>query len=60
MIKVSIAVMNYRDCSIKVYSAEFASGYTSDDVEDWLYYNADYNSDCEYMYSEESIEVEYV
>ena len=61
MINVYIAVMNYRDCKIKVYTAQISPDYQTEDVEDWLNNNTNYSdSNCYYMCSSDKIEVEYV
>ena len=61
LINVYISVMNYCDGKIKMYTTQMTPGYQTDDVEDWLYNNTDYNnSTCYYMCSSNKIEVEYV
>lgn len=61
MINVYIAVMDYRDCKIKVYTAQMSPDYQTEDVEDWLNNNTNYSdSNCYYMCSSDKIEVEYV
>lgn len=61
MINVYIAVMDYRDCKIKMYTTQMSPDYQTEDVEDWLNNNTDYNdSNCYYMCSSDEIEVEHV
>ena len=61
MINVYIAVMDYRDCKIKMYTTQMSPDYQTEDVEDWLNNNTDYSgSNCYYMCSSAKIEVEYV
>ena len=55
---VHIAVMDYRDGSIKLYLIQRRDGYSSEDIESWLVSNTDYtDSSCYYMYSEKEIPV---
>ena len=61
MINVYIAVMDYRDSTIKMYTAQMSPDYQTEDVEDWLNNNTNYSdSNCYYMCSTDKIEVEYV
>ena len=61
MINVYIAVMDYRDCKIKMYTVQMSPDYQTEDVEDWLNDNTNYSdSNCYYMCSTDKIEVEYV
>lgn len=60
MVKVTVAVMDYRSVSIKMYSLKLQEGWETDEVEDWLYNNTDFNSDCYYMCSENGIPVNYL
>ena len=61
MINVYIAVMDYSNCKIKMYTAQMSPDYQTEDVEDWLNSNTNYNdSTCYYMCSPDKIEVEYV
>lgn len=61
MINVYIAVMDYRDCKIKMYTTQMSPDYQTEDVEDWLNDNTNYrDSNCYYMCSSDKIEVEYV
>ena len=61
MINVYIAVMDYSDGKVKMYTVQMAPDYQTEDVEDWLNNNTDYNdSNCYYMFSSDEIEVEYV
>lgn len=61
MINVYIAVMDYSDCKIKMYTTQMSPDYQTEDVEDWLNSNTNYrDSNCYYMYSSDKIEVEYV
>ena len=61
MINVYIAVMDYRDCKIKMYTTQMSPDYQTEDVENWLNDNTDYNdSNCYYMCSSDKIEVEHV
>lgn len=61
MINVYIAVMDYRDCKIKMYTTQMSPDYQTEDVEDWLNDNTNYSdSNCYYMCSTDKIEVEYV
>lgn len=61
MINVYISVMDYSDGKIKMYTAKMSPDYQTEDVEDWLNNNTDYNdSNCYYMFSSDEIEVEYV
>ena len=61
MINVYIAVMDYRNCKIKMYTTQMSPDYQTEDVEDWLNNNTDYNdSTCYYMCSTDKIEVEHV
>ena len=61
MINVYIAVMDYRDSKIKMYTVQMAPDYQTEDVEDWLNNNTNYSdSNCYYMCSSDKIEVEYV
>jgi hypothetical protein len=60
MINVFISVMDYSSATIKMYTVRMASDYVTEDVEDWLYNNTDYNdSTCYFMASTKEIEVEY-
>ena len=61
MINVYIAVMDYRDCKIKMYTTQMSPDYQTEDVEDWLNDNTNYSdSSCYYMCSTDKIEVEHV
>ena len=61
MINVYIAVMDYRDCKIKMYTTQMSPDYQTEDVEDWLNNNTNYSdSNCYYICSTDKIEVEYV
>ena len=61
MINVYIAVMDYKDCKIKMYTTQMSPDYQTEDVEDWLNDNTNYSdSNCYYMCSTDKIEVEYV
>ena len=61
MINVYITVMDYSSSKIKMYTVQMAPDYQTEDVEDWLNNNTDYNdSNCYYMCSSDKIEVEYV
>lgn len=61
MINVYIAVMDYSDCKIKMYTTQMSPDYQTEDVEDWLNSNTNYNdSSCYFMCSSDKIEVEYV
>ena len=61
LVNVNIAVMDYSDGKIKMYTAQMTPGYQTDDIENWLYDNTDYDdSTCYYMCSQNEIEVEYV
>lgn len=61
MINVYIAVMDYRDCKIKMYTTQMSPDYQTEDVEDWLNDNTNYSdSNCYYMCSSDKIEVEHV
>lgn len=61
MINVYIAVMDYSDGKVKMYTVQMAPDYQTEDVEDWLNNNTDYNdSNCYFMCSSNEIEVEYV
>ena len=61
MINVYIAVMDYRDCKIKMYTTQMSPDYQTEDVEDWLNNNTNYSdSNCYYMCSSDKIEVEHV
>ena len=61
MINVYIAVMDYRDCKIKMYTTQMSPDYQTEDVEDWLNDNTNYSdSNCYYMCSTDKIEVEHV
>ena len=53
--------MDYRDCKIKVYTAQMSPDYQTEDAEDWLNSNTNYSdSNCYYMCSSDKIGVEYV
>ena len=59
MKNVHIAVMDYSDGSIKMYSIERRDDYDSEDIESWLVSNTNYSdSSCYYMYSEKEIQIE--
>ena len=61
MINVYIAIMDYRDCKIKMYTTQMSPDYQTEDVEDWLNDNTNYSdSNCYYMCSTDKIEVEHV
>lgn len=60
MVKVIVSVMDYRSVSIKMYSLKLAKGWQEEEVENWLYDNTDFNSDCYYMCSENGIPVNYL
>ena len=61
MINVYIAVMDYRNSKIKMYTVQMSPDYQTEDVEDWLNDNTDYSdSSCYYMCSSDKIEVEHV
>lgn len=61
MTSVYIAVMDYSNSKIKMYTTQMAPDYQTEDVEDWLNSNTDYSdSNCYYMCSSDKIEVEYV
>lgn len=60
MVRVTVAVIDYRSVSIKMYSLKLQEGWQTDEVEDWLYNNTDFNSDCYYMCSENGIPVNYL
>ena len=61
MINVYIAVMDYRDCKIKMYTTQMSPDYQTEDIEDWLNDNTNYSdSSCYYMCSTDKIEVEHV
>jgi len=58
MKQVNIAVMDYSDCSIKMYNIERRDDYNSNDIESWLVSNTNYSdSSCYYMYSEKEISI---
>lgn len=55
---VNVAVMDYRDGSIKMYDIERRDNYDSEDIESWLVSNTNYSdSSCYYMYSEKEIPI---
>jgi hypothetical protein len=55
---VNVAVMDYRDGSIKMYVIERRDNYDSDEIESWLVSNTNYSdSSCYYMYSEKEIPI---
>ena len=61
LIDVYISVMDYCNGKIKMYTAQMSPDYQTDDIENWLNNNTDYNdSNCYYMCSTNEIEVEYV
>lgn len=58
---INIAVMDYCSGSIKMYSPDLRDEIQNEDVENWLYENTDYKpSQCDYMFSENEIGVEYL
>ena len=57
-VTVHVAVMDYSDCSIKMYDIERRDNYDSEDIESWLVSNTNYSdSSCYYMYSEKEISI---
>ena len=53
--------MDYCSGSIKMYSPDLRDEIQDEDVENWLYENTDYKpSQCDYMFSENEIGVEYL
>ena len=61
LVNVHIAVMDYSNGKIKMYTVQMIPAYQTEDIENWLYDNTDYDdSTCYYMCSQNEIEVEYV
>lgn len=55
---VHVAVMDYRDLSLKLYEIQRRDNYDSEDIESWLVSNTNYSdSSCYYMYSDKEIPI---
>ncbi len=58
MKKVNVAVMDYSDGTIKMYTIERRDDFGTEDVESWLVSNTNYsNSSCYFMWSEKEIPI---
>ena len=58
MKKVNVAVMDYSDGTIKMYTIERRDNFDTEDIESWLVSNTNYsNSSCYFMWSEKEIQI---
>jgi hypothetical protein len=59
VVEVSIAVMDYATCEIRVFNVDMPEGYQTEDVEAWLdAHDPNFSYDqCYYMASEKGIDV---